>query len=169
MRTLALRGWGSILSALHGISVLVLAFMMLSICYDTFMRYTFAAPTNWGLEVNSFLIVYLAVMTAAENQRTDGHLRITFFTDKVPPRLQALSAIVTGVLGIGFSGVMAWRGGLTAFEALEYGERVSSAFGTPMAIPYALLPIGFGLLAVQFVPQVVRSFGEFVHSGAQAH
>jgi TRAP-type C4-dicarboxylate transport system permease small subunit len=45
---------------------------------------------------------------------------------------------------------MAWRGGLITLQALQYGERVSSSFGTPMVFPYSMLSIGFGMLAIQF-------------------
>ena len=128
----------------------ILAFMVLTICYDAGMRYAFAAPTSWSHEVNTFLIIYVALLTAADVQRTDDHIRITFFTDRMPGAVQKATAAVISVIGVAFCGVMAWRGAITAAQAFEYGERVSSSFGTPLFIPYALLPIGFGLLAIQF-------------------
>ncbi|MES0884897.1 TRAP transporter small permease [Roseibium sp. SCP14] len=133
------------------IGQLVLGFMVVTICYDAMMRYVFMAPTSWSLEVNTFLIVYVAVMTAANVQRDDGHIRITFFADMAGPGTQRLLRIFTALAGIGFSSIMAWRGWLIAYQAWEYGERVSSSFGTPMVVPYALLPLGFGTLAIQFL------------------
>lgn len=129
----------------------VLAFMVITICYDALMRYAFAAPTSWSLEVNSFLILYIAVMIAADVQRHDGHIRITFFIDTAGPGLRRLAAAITGLAGLGFCAIMAWRGFLLAYQAFEYGERVSSSFGTPMVLPYAVLPLGFGALALQFL------------------
>lgn len=128
----------------------VLAFMTLTICYDALMRYAFAAPTSWSLEINTFLIVYVAVMVAADVQRTDDHIRITFFADKLGAGAQRAVRALIGAVGVVFAGIMAWRGVLIAHQAWEYGERVSSSFGTPMVVPYALLPIGFGLLAIRF-------------------
>lgn len=129
---------------------LVLAFMVLTICYDAIMRYLFAAPTSWSLEVNTFLIVYVAVMTAADVQRTGSHIRITFFSDMLGQRAQRVNRATIGLFGMFFSGIMTWRGYLIAFQAWEYGERVSSSFGTPMVYPYAMLPLGFGLLTIRF-------------------
>lgn len=134
----------------------ILAFMVLTICYDAAMRYIFAAPTSWSHEVNTFLIVYVALLTAADVQRTDDHIRITFFTDRFSGAVQSIAATVIAVIGVVFCGVMAWRGAITASQAFEYGERVSSSLGTPLFIPYALLPIGFGLLAIQFAAGVLR-------------
>lgn len=137
--------------------MLVLAFMMVSICYDAMMRHVFSAPTSWSLEVNSFLLVYLAVMGAAEAQRHDAHIRIDFFKAKLPLRVQAAAGVLTGIIGAGFCFIMVWRGGIMMLQAFEYGERVSSSLGTPTGIPYAMLPIGFGLLGLQFVIDTLRA------------
>ncbi|WP_211907415.1 TRAP transporter small permease subunit [Pikeienuella piscinae] len=67
-------------------------------------------------------------------------------------------------VGVCFCGVMAWRGFILAHQAREYGERVSSGFGTPLVFPYAMLPIGFGALAIQFL---FCAFGAALESGAE--
>ncbi|EPX76167.1 TRAP transporter small permease [Salipiger mucosus] len=133
----------------------VLAFMVITICYDAIMRYLFTAPTSWSLEVNTFLIVYVAVMTAADVQRTDSHIRISFFSDMMGRGAQRVNRMIIGAFGVVFSGIMAWRGFLMAYQAWEYGERVSSSFGTPMVYPYAMLPLGFGLLAIRFALNIL--------------
>ena len=89
---------------------IVLAFMVVTICYDAFMRYVFTAPTSWSLEINTFLIVFVAAMTAADVQRTDGHIRITFFSDMMGRFGQRILNIVIGLVGVGFCSIMAWRG-----------------------------------------------------------
>ncbi|CUH61590.1 TRAP transporter small permease [Thalassobacter stenotrophicus] len=129
----------------------VLAFMMITICYDAFMRYVFTAPTSWSLEINTFLIVFVAAMTAADVQRTDSHIRITFFVDMLGTSAQRFTRLVIAVIGMIFSAIMTWRGVIMAHQAWDFGERVSSSFGTPMVYPYALLPLGFGMLALQFL------------------
>ncbi|UWQ22061.1 TRAP transporter small permease [Jannaschia sp. W003] len=136
----------------------VLVFMVLTIVYDAVARYLFAAPTSWSLEINTFLIVYVAVMAAADVQRTDSHIRITFFADRLGDRGRRTVRAIIGLFGAGFAGIMAWRGYLIAAQAAEYGERVSSSFGTPMVIPYAMLPIGFGLLAIRFALDVLDAW-----------
>lgn len=129
----------------------VLVVMTVTITYDALMRYAFAAPTSWSLEVNAFLLVYLAVMTAADTERRGEHIAIGLLGERLKGRWPDLLAILTSIVGIGFCTILAWRGGLMAIDAFAYGERVSSAFGTPMVVPYAMLPIGFGALGIQFL------------------
>jgi len=154
---IALKGWDGVLAVLRLTAMAVLVFMMVSICYDTIMRYAFSAPTHWSLEINSFLLVYLAVMGAAEAQRFDAHIRITFFKDKLPAGLKRALEVATGLAGVLFCAILTWRGALMAAQAYEYGERVSSALGTPMVIPYALMPIGFAALGLQFLIDTLAS------------
>lgn len=129
----------------------VLAFMALTITYDATMRYIFAAPTSWSLEINAFLVVYLAVMTAADVQRRGEHIGITLLPDSMGDNGRRVLSAIVGIVGCVFCAIITWRGGLMAYDAWAYGERVSSGFGTPMWLPYGMLPIGFGALGLQFL------------------
>ncbi|WP_234822686.1 TRAP transporter small permease [Palleronia aestuarii] len=130
--------------------VAALAFMAITVTYDALMRYLFAAPTSWSLEINSFLVVYLALMTAADVERRGDHIGITFLKDAASPVAARVITVLISLVGIGFCSVLAYRGYLMAHDAWSYGERVSSSFGTPNWIPYSMLPIGFTLLGLQF-------------------
>lgn len=138
---------------------IVLIFMVVTITYDALMRYVFAAPTSWSLEINSFLIIYLAVMTAADTERRGEHIAIALLGDRLGGRWPGALAVVVGVVGMAFCGIMTWRGSLMAYDAWIYGERVSSSFGTPIVLPYAMLPIGFGTLGLQFLINTIRALG----------
>lgn len=155
--TFAKRGWDGLLAVLYWSTMVVLFFMMVSIFYDAVMRYAFSAPTSWSLEVNSFLLVFLAVIGAAEAQKQDAHIRITFFVDKMPRTVRQTVALLGFLLGVVFCAIMTWRGILLASDAYEYSERVSSSLGTPMVLPYGLLPIGFGALTLQFLINAVQT------------
>ena len=155
----AARGLDALARALGVVGQLVLAFMVITICYDALMRYVFRAPTSWSLEVNTFLIVYLALMTAADVQAGDAHIRISFLADRAGRAGRRVVRALIGVVGAGFCAVMTWRGALLTLDAWEYGERVSSGFGTPMVLPYAMLPIGFGCLGLRFALDALGAGG----------
>lgn len=101
---------------------------------------------------------------AAEAQRHDAHIRITFFKDKLPTRIRAFIDLTTGLLGMLFCIILVWRGGIMTMQAFEYSERVSSSLGTPMVYPYALLPIGFAALGLQFLIDAACAAQRFRHS-----
>lgn len=147
-------GW--LVRGLRFAAQLALVSMMLTICYDVVMRYVFARPTLWALEINTFLIVFLAVLPAGDVLRSDNHLQIGYFPDRMSPLGRRLQRIFGSILGLGFSSVMTWKGWEMASQAFEYDERMSTSLGTPLGIPYLFLPIGFGALALQFIVEIVR-------------
>lgn len=130
---------------------LALFFMMVTIGYDALMRYFLSQATSWSMEINAFLLIYLALVTAADTLRRGEQIGITFFADRLTPPVQRIVRVIIALAGAGFSFILVWRGFLMAYDAFEFGERVSSSFGTPMWIPYSLIPVGFFALGTQFL------------------
>jgi TRAP-type C4-dicarboxylate transport system permease small subunit len=126
-----------------------LIFAIVSITYDVIMRYVFVAPTSWVLEVNVFGLVMMSTIPAADVLRTNGHIRVTFLLERMRPALRARVELLGPLAGLFFSGIMTWKGGLIAWQAWVSNDRMSTSLGTPMVIPYLILPIGFGLFFLQ--------------------
>ncbi len=130
---------------------LALASMMVTICYDVVMRYVFKTPTSWSLEVNTFMVLFVTLIPAGDVLASGSHLRITFFTEKMSPQVQSGIAKIVEAVGCLFCGLMAWKGFEIAWMALKYDERMSSPLGTPMVIPYIFIPVGFGVMFLQYL------------------
>ncbi|TRW95304.1 TRAP transporter small permease [Paracoccus sp. M683] len=150
------RALGWLTWTLQAGGALALAFMMLTIGYDALMRHFFARATSWSMEVNAFLLVYLALVTSAETLRRGEQIGIGFLAERCGPGLRRVLRIVIALVGAGFCFTLTWRGFLLAHDAWSFGERVSSAFGTPMWIPYSFIPLGFGPLGLQFLANALR-------------
>ena len=153
---------GGVALLLHAGGALALAFIMVTIGYDALMRHFFARATSWSMEVNAFLLVYLALVPAAETLRRGEQIGIGILAEHAPMAAQRALRLVMGAVGTAFCAALTWRGVLMSHDAFAYGERVSSSFGTPMWIPYALIPLGFSVLGLQFL-LIVLSGG---HPGA---
>ncbi|MEW6262022.1 MAG: TRAP transporter small permease [Thermodesulfobacteriota bacterium] len=135
---------------------LALISMVVTICYDVMMRYVFKRPTMWSLEINTFLVVFLAVIPAGDVLAADSHLGVTFFTEKMGVRTQRLIRLAAALIGCVFSAVMVWKGWEMAWAAYRFDERMSTPLGTPMAIPYLFIPVGFAVLLLQYALTAVR-------------
>jgi TRAP-type C4-dicarboxylate transport system permease small subunit len=133
-----------------------MAFMVLSITYDVILRYVFVAPTHWALEVNTFLLAFLCVIPAADVLRAGTMIRITFFYDRFQPEVRARLDYLRSAAGLFFCGIMIWKGADMAWKAWLHNDRMSTSLGTPMVIPYLFLPIGFLLLALQYLSDGTR-------------
>ena len=72
------RAMGWLTWILQAGGALVLVFMMITIGYDALTRHFFARATSWSMEINSFLMVYLALVTAADTLRRGEQIGIGF-------------------------------------------------------------------------------------------
>lgn len=150
---------GRLVGGMSRLAQLSLISMVVTICYDVVMRYVFARPTLWCLEVNTFLIVFLALVPAGDVLRADKHFKITFFPDRLAGISKKIQVIVSNLLGAFFSILMTWKGYEMTVMAFRYEERMSTPLGTPLGLPYMLIPLGFGALSLQFL---VKTMGELV-------
>jgi TRAP-type C4-dicarboxylate transport system permease small subunit len=128
-----------------------MVFMVASITYDVILRYVFIAPTHWALEVNTFLLAFLCVIPAGDVLRVGSQIRITFLYDRLTPAVKARLDILRAAAGLFFCAIMIWKGADMAWKAWLHNDRMSTSLGTPMVIPYLFLPMGFCLLALQYV------------------
>lgn len=147
-----------IAQGLRLLGALALVFMALSVFYDTMMRYLFLAPTSWSLEVNSFLVAFIAFIPAGQVLREREHLRIGLIQDRLTGPAALTLATLIGAIGVAFSAIVAWRGALMAHQAWLYDERMSTVLGTPMVLPYAMIPIGFGVLGFAFLTNLLEAW-----------
>jgi len=146
---------GGILSKLVGgggyLGILSLAFMAVSISYDVILRYVFYAPTHWALEMNTFLLAFLSLIPAGDVLRFGTQIRITIVYDRLKPGMRVKLDMLRCGVGIFFCAIMVWKGADMAWNAWLHNDRMSTSLGTPMVIPYLFLPIGFGLLGLQYL------------------
>jgi TRAP-type C4-dicarboxylate transport system permease small subunit len=101
--------------------------------------------------VNTFLLLFLCTIPTADVLSSGVHLRVTFLTERMPPRIAQHLPILRSVAGILFCAAMTWKGSVMAWQAWQHNDRMSTSLGTPMFIPYLFLPLGFILLGLQYI------------------
>jgi TRAP-type C4-dicarboxylate transport system permease small subunit len=131
-----------------------MAFMVVSISYDVVMRYVFLSPTIWALEVNTFLLMFLCLLPAADTLLAGTQIQITFLSDRLSPGLREKLGRIGDLAGVLFCTVMTWKGFGMAWAAYEHNDRMSTSLGTPLVIPYLFVPLGFGLLGLTYAARL---------------
>jgi TRAP-type C4-dicarboxylate transport system permease small subunit len=134
---------------------LAMAVMVVTTCYDVVMRYVFRAPTHWSLEVNTFLLIFITLIPAADVLRENSHLGIGFFVSRFSPGTRQAIRRAGAVVGILFCALMIRNGLGMAINAFTYDQRMSTPLGTPMVIPYLFIPFGFAMLGLQFFARLI--------------
>lgn len=136
------------------------AFNLAVICVIMFSavvaRYLFNAPISWGEDATGFLLVWMVLLGAPVGLRNKEHVAIDIMIEKWPPTLRAtvqlaadfviaFVAVVIVLYGFPFS-LKSMNSVLSSIDWLKYGYM------------YLALPIGYGLLFLVCLEQIVQDF-----------
>jgi TRAP-type C4-dicarboxylate transport system permease small subunit len=83
--------------------------------------------------------------------RRGRFLRVDGLLQRTSGPVRALLEILEAVIGAAVSLVLAWATLRLALTSFDYGSVSLQPSQTPLAIPQAVLPLGFTLLALAFV------------------
>lgn len=137
-------------------AVLVLLAALIS-ATNAFFRYAFDLSSNAWLEIQWYLFAGIVFLGAAETLRKNEHVRVDLLYMAVSERKRLwidLWGIVLFLLP--FTLLMAWLSWPVALGMLQSGEVSFSAGGLVRWPVWMLLPLGFVLVAVQGVSELIK-------------
>ena len=135
---------------------LVLAAALISAGNAT-IRYLFDRSSNAWLEVQWYLFGAIVLLGAAETLRRNEHVRVDILYSNLSDRKRLwVDAIGILLFLLPFTLVMAWLCWPVAWQSFVRGEGSTSAGGLIRWPVKALLPLGFALLALQGVSELIK-------------
>ncbi|CTQ62232.1 MAG: TRAP transporter small permease [Roseibium album] len=124
-------------------------------CQMIFVRWVLNASTVWQTEAVIYLVISATLIGLPYVQRLRGHVNVDLIPLSLPPRARFALAILTSALSIVIISIMLWYGYEYWHFAWDRGWRSDTVWGVRLWIPYLALPIGFGLLLLQLVADLV--------------
>ena len=138
---------------------LVLAATLIS-AGNAIIRYTLGESSNAWLEIQWYLFGAMFLLGAGYTLKHNGHVRIDIFYNRFSPRGQAWIDLVGGLLFLlPMALLLAWLAWPMFHEAWITQEMSPDAGGLLRWPVKLLLPLGFGLLALQGVAEVIKRVG----------
>lgn len=128
------------------LSSAVVVLMMLTICYDVFLRYVFGNPTTWVLELNVIAVLALAFLAVPDLYARDQHIAMDLLHNRLGNTLRRHTAMIVRVAVGVFGLLMTVLGLATTVQTFRAGLLTSGMTPIPMWPIYALIPLGAGLL-----------------------
>lgn len=145
------------LSRIAGIvATLLLVAAMVVISEMIFLRYVFRAPTYWQTDFVVFSATAAIFLGAPYVLMRKGHVGVDviemLLADKARRRLRLLGS----VLALLFCAAMLTTCAHYVYEAYVGGWKHSSVWAPRLWIPMLSMPIGFGLLSLQYVAEILK-------------
>jgi len=129
------------------------------ILYEVVARYVFVAPTIWAEELSRFVQIWATYLGAAYVLRHRHLIAIDFLTSRFGPRLKVVAEAAGLVFIAVFCGVTIVYGTGIVVESVELGRATATMLGVPQWMTESAIPVGFAILLLQCVVDLIRLLG----------
>ena len=141
------------------ISAALLLFAMVIVCQMIFMRYFFRAATVWQTEAVVFGATAAIFLGAPYVLLKKGHVGVDVVQIMVRSATRRRLEMAGSILGLLFCFTMMIATGIHLYEALEGGWTTPSVAAVPLWMPVTPMFIGFLLLCLQYVSELIKLSG----------
>lgn len=155
MRWLA-DAYTALIDGLAAVSALILIGMSLWVSYDVTLRYVFVAPTSWADDLSEYGLLWATFLAAPWVLRNGGHVRVELLVVRLSESHRRRLEVACSVLGAIVCAIFAWQTALTVIEFYMRGLMMARIWRIPLWMPYAAIPVGSSLLAMEFFLRALR-------------
>jgi TRAP-type C4-dicarboxylate transport system permease small subunit len=124
-------------------------------CQMIFVRFVLNGSTVWQTEAVIYLMVGSTLIGLPYVQRMRGHVNVDLVPLALAPKPRFGLAVVTLGLSIAIVATLLWYGYEFWHFAWERNWKSETVWAVRLWIPYSAIPIGFGLLLLQLVADLV--------------
>lgn len=124
------------------------------------MRYAAGEGISWAQELTIYLFIWMAKFGAAYGVRTGIHIGVDFVVNAARPSIKRVLVIISMLLGVIFTGVIAYFGARWVIFIHGTGQ-TSPDLEWPMWVIYLAIPFGSGLMCYRFI----QALHKFIKTG----
>ncbi len=132
--------------------VLSLATLVLFQILQVFFRYVLSSPLGWVDETSRFLLVWMVMIGSAYAVQKIAHFHVDFLVEKFSSRMNKLANVIVTIFSIIFVAILM----VSSTQYLQDTKgKVSAAMGVPIEIVNFAIPVGFTLMAIHLVLNII--------------
>lgn len=163
----------SVISSVSRIACVIGAVLMAAtgvmLTYEVIARYFFIRPTIWAAELSQLCLIWGCLLAMAHLLTLRRHITVNAVTTLLPRAAQKLCAVFALAVVIAFSAIVAFWGFDIFHDSFVRGRTTGSLLNLPVWIAEAAVPVGFGLLALQGIVEMLRMRGSDTTSLGATH
>lgn len=132
---------------------LMLGVMSILIIVQVISRFLIHFPLTWSEELSRYLMIYIVFAGASLAMRHNKLISIELLPELLSEKKRKVVIIFVAILSMVFFGILFFQG-ISMIERVQM--QTSPGLGISMAIPYAALPIGALLLALNALALILE-------------
>ena len=134
----------------------LIAAAVVIVCQMVFIRYVLNETTIWQTDFVTYSLVAATFIGAPYVLLTKGHVNVDVLPIYVGPRARWWLALIAIAVSLLFALTMTVLTVQFWHESWENNWRSESMWRARLWIPYAAMPIGLGLLSLQYVAELFK-------------
>lgn len=128
---------------------------VLAVCHLVFVRYVLNQSAIWQHEFVTFSVIGSTFIGAPYVLLKRGHVNVDLLPHYLRDRGRFVLALFASGASLIFCATIAFYGFTFWHEAWVNDWRAETVWGPPLWIPYASVPIGMGLMSLQYVADIL--------------
>ena len=152
-----MKAYRLVLQAFAGVAAVVLGAMALAVTFDVLARNLGWGNTGWVVELTEYSLPVATLLVAPWLLHRNEHVRLDVLLTLIPQKISLLLERSADVLGILICAVFVWFSVMLIFDSARLGSMVVKTLSIPEWWQYALIPLSFSLLAVEFARRLLRA------------
>lgn len=135
-----------------GICILATAII---VAYEVVLRFFFNAPTEWVNETSVYLVMVSAFLGFAPALASGKHISVDLVVSNLSPSATKALKLLVSLLGLLFSLVFLYTSTEMVLNSYRLNMLSVSTLRVPLYLPQMALPVGFALLSLQFIANLL--------------
>ena len=115
--------------------------------------------TTWTEEVSRYIFIWISYLGASLAIKKREAIQIDALTRKLPANIKRSIDVANSVFMIYFGYILV-QNGFTTISMQLANNQISPALQIPMAIPYSAIPIGFALICLRLIQNIIIDIKE---------
>ena len=145
-----MRAYALLLQAFAYIAAVLVGAMALAVTLDVVGRNLGWSNTGWVVELTEYSLPVATLLVAPYLLYRNEHVRLDVVLVLLPKRISLFLERCADVLGMMICALFVWYGGKLIVDSAGLGSMVVKTLAIPEWWQYALVPVSFTLLAIEF-------------------
>lgn len=158
-----IRAVSNLSRAFAAIATFLLVLAMLAVCQMIVVRYVLRQGTVWQTDFTVFAATAAIFLGSPYVLFKKGHVGVDVIEHLIGDAARRRLRILGCWLGLTFCLALLVASWINFHEAWANNWTAATVWGPPLWIPYSALPLGFALLCLQYVAEILR-----LHTDAHA-
>ena len=130
------------------------------IFFQVLSRFILNAPLAWSEETARYIFIWLIYISAALAVKRQEHIRVEIGLILLKGKARKIGYIITDLIFLVFASFLV-KDGYGLVKMLTGHGQLSPAVGFSMNYIYAIIPVGYGLMVIRLIQNIILRIKNF--------